>query len=203
MQYTTILTEIVIRSLLLQNQKKKKRARTAGVSASRAENLKKKIARRKAKLEGNNSFSNTSKNTFKPESDFLPISDEINELEGWARNPFVEVYEPKQITRNIVAVEQEAEIEEQAGLTTLDGLVIETAVRMVKKPLTINGQTFREGDLINDALIEKIENEQITFKVGKTRIIKRCWNIKKCFSSNLFYSYQFYLVREFQYSPAR
>ena len=158
---------------VVAKSKEKKRARTAGVSASRAENLKKKIARRKAKLEGNNSFSNTSKNTFKPESDFLPISDEINELEGWARNPFVEVYEPKQITRNIVAVEQEAEIEEQAGLTTLDGLVIETAVRMGEKAfVTINGQTFREGDLINDALIEKIENEQITFKVGKTRIIK-------------------------------
>jgi len=55
----------------------------------------------------------------------------------------------------------------------LDGLVIETAVRMGEKAfVTINGQTFREGDLINDALIEKIENEQITFKVGKTRIIK-------------------------------
>ena len=158
---------------VVTKSKEKKRARTAGVSASRAENLKKKIARRKAKLEGNNSFSNTSKNTFKPESDFLPISDEINELEGWARNTFVEVYEPKQITRNIVAAEQEAEIEEQAGLTTLDGLVIETAVRMGEKAfVTINGQTFREGDLINDALIEKIENEQITFKVGKTRIIK-------------------------------
>ena len=158
---------------VVTKSKEKKRARTAGVSASRAENLKKKIARRKAKLEGNNSFSNTSKNTFKPESDFLPISDEINELEGWARNPFVEVYEPKQITRNIVAAEEEAEIEEQAGLTTLDGLVIETAVRMGEKAfVTINGQTFREGDLINDALIEKIENEQITFKVGKTRIIK-------------------------------
>ena len=158
---------------VVTKSKEKKRARTAGVSASRAENLKKKIARRKAKLEGNNSVSNTSKNTFKPESDFLPISDEINELEGWARNPFVEVYEPKQVARNIVAVEQEAEIEEQAGLTTLDGLVIETAVRMGEKAfVTINGQTFREGDLINDALIEKIENEQITFKVGKTRIIK-------------------------------
>ena len=64
-------------------------------------------------------------------------------------------------------------MDEEAGLTTLDGLVIETAVRMGEKAfVTINGQTFREGDLINDALIEKIENEQITFKVGKTRIIK-------------------------------
>ena len=158
---------------VVTKSKEKKRARTAGVSASRAENLKKKIARRKAKLGGNNNTTKTTKSTFKPESDFLPISDEINELEGWARNPFVEVYEPKQISRNIAAVDQEAEIEEQAGLTTLDGLIIETAVRMGEKAfVTINGQTFREGDQINDALIEKIENEQITFKVGKTRIIK-------------------------------
>ena len=158
---------------VVTKSKEKKRARTAGVSASRAENLKKKIARRKAKLGGSNSTAKTTKSTFKPESDFLPISDEINELEGWARNPFVEVYEPKQISRNIAAVDQEAEIEEQAGLTTLDGLIIETAVRMGEKAfVTINGQTFREGDQINDALIEKIENEQITFKVGKTRIIK-------------------------------
>ena len=158
---------------IITKSKEKKRARTAGVSASRAENLKKKIARRKAKLGGSNNTAKTTKSTFKPESDFLPISDEINELEGWARNPFVEVYEPKQISRNIAAVDQEAEIEEQAGLTTLDGLIIETAVRMGEKAfVTINGQTFREGDQINDALIEKIENEQITFKVGKTRIIK-------------------------------
>ena len=158
---------------VITKSKEKKRARTAGVSASRAENLKKKVARRKAKLRGNNNTTKTTKSTFKPESDFLPISDEINELEGWARNPFVEVYEPKQISRNIAAVDQEAEIEEQAGLTTLDGLIIETAVRMGEKAfVTINGQTFREGDQINDALIEKIENEQITFKVGKTRIIK-------------------------------
>ena len=158
---------------VVTKSKEKKRARTAGVSASRAENLKKKIARRKAKLGGNNNTAKATKSAFKPESDFLPISDEINELEGWARNPFVEVYEPKQISRNIAAVDQEAEIEEQAGLTTLDGLIIETAVRMGEKAfVTINGQTFREGDQINDALIEKIENEQITFKVGKTRIIK-------------------------------
>jgi hypothetical protein len=158
---------------VVTKSKEKKRARTAGVSASRAENLKKKIARRKAKLGGSNNTAKTTKSTFKPESDFLPISDEINELEGWARNPFVEVYEPKQISRNIAVVDQDAEIEEQAGLTTLDGLIIETAVRMGEKAfVTINGQTFREGDQINDALIEKIENEQITFKVGKTRIIK-------------------------------
>ena len=157
---------------VVTKSKEKKRARTAGVSASRAENLKKKIERRKAKLGGQTSVK-TSTSNFKPESDFLPISNEITELEGWARNPFVEVYEPKAISQSVVNIDQEAEMEEQAGLTTLDGLIIETAVRMGEKAfVTINGQTFREGDLINNALIEKIENEQITFKVGKTRIIK-------------------------------
>ena len=157
---------------VVTKSKEKKRARTAGVSASRAENLKKKIERRKAKLGGQTSVK-TSTSNFKPESDFLPISNEITELEGWARNPFVEVYEPKTISKSVVNIDQEAEMEEQAGLTTLDGLIIETAVRMGEKAfVTINGQTFREGDLINDALIEKIENEQITFKIGKTRIIK-------------------------------
>ena len=157
---------------VVTKSKEKKRARTAGVSASRAENLKKKIERRKAKLGGQTSVK-TSTSNFKPESDFLPISNEITELEGWARNPFVEVYEPKTISKSVVNIDQEAEMEEQAGLTTLDGLIIETAVRMGEKAfVTINGQTFKEGDLINDALIEKIENEQITFKIGKTRIIK-------------------------------
>tara|TARA_B100001142_G_C14121461_1_gene573191 strand:- start:276 stop:857 length:582 start_codon:yes stop_codon:yes gene_type:complete len=157
---------------VVTKSKEKKRARTAGVSASRAENLKKKIERRKAKY-GEPTSVKTSTSNFKPESDFLPISNEITELEGWARNPFVEVYEPKAISQSVVNIDQEAEMEEQAGLTTLDGLIIETAVRMGEKAfVTINGQTFREGDLINNALIEKIENEQITFKVGKTRIIK-------------------------------
>ena len=153
--------------------KVKKRARTAGVSAGRAETLKRKAQRRKEKFEKEHGKLPTTSD-FTAQAGFLPISNEIEDLEGWARNPFVEVYEPKTMTKKrVVDIAQESELEEQAGLTTLDGLVIETAVRMGEKAfVTINGQTFREGDLINDALIEKIENEQITFKVGKTRIIK-------------------------------
>ena len=104
----------------------------------------------------------------------MPISDDVAALEGWSRNPFVEVYEPPSITytnpnRDIETIEKI----EKPVFTSLDGLIIETAVRMGDKAfVTINGQTFTEGDLINDALIEKIENEQITFKIGKIRIIK-------------------------------
>ena len=38
--------------------------------------------------------------------------------------------------------------------------------------VTINGQTFKEGDLINNVVIERIENEKIIFRMGKTKIIK-------------------------------
>ena len=101
----------------------------------------------------------------------MPISDDVAVLEGWSRNPFVEVYKPP--SRINANRNQDIEMDEKPVFTSLDGLIIETAIRMGDKAyVTINGQTFTEGDLINDALIEKIENEQITFKIGKTRIIK-------------------------------
>ena len=111
--------------------------------------------------------------------DFNEIANEYASLDGWSRNPFVDVYKPKPIAsikipeKNIQMVQKEIAKEETFELNALDRLNIETAVRMGEKAfVTINGKTFREGDLINDALIEKIENEQITFKVGTTRIIK-------------------------------
>jgi len=141
---------------------KKKRPGTARVSITRGIDLQKRIAERKNKNE---------KGNFTPKEGFLPISDDVAVLEGWSRNPFVEVYEPPSITK--ANPNQDIELAEKPVFTSLDGLIIETAVRMGDKAfVTINGQTFTEGDLINDALIEKIENEQITFKVGKTRIIK-------------------------------
>ena len=158
------------KTVVSKSKKSKKRARTAGVSSDRAKNLKRRFDKRMEKL----GITDTkgAKSNFTANSDFLPISSEISELEGWARNPFVEVYEPKSANEKST-IAKDVEMDEQAGLLTLDGLVIETAVLMGEKAfVTINGQTFTVGDQINNALIEKIENEQITFKVGKTRIIK-------------------------------
>mgnify|MGYP001171803231 FL=1 len=151
--------------VVTKTKKKKKRARTAGVSLTRGVDLKKKIEARKQSEE---------KKNFTPQEGFLPISDDVAALEGWSRNPFVEVYEPPPMTKANPNRDIESnEKVEHSVFTSLDGLIIETAIRMGDKAfVTINGQTFTEGDLINDALIEKIENEQVTFKIGKTRIIK-------------------------------
>ena len=154
-------------------KKKNRRARTAGVSASSA-----KVRKMYSKA------SNTKKTQQKRQEnkvivstdDFTTISDEYNSLDGWARNPFVEVYEPKPIAsvKKEKIIEQAVQvIEKPLEINSLDQLKIETAVRMGQKAfVTINGETFEEGDLINDALIEKIENEKVTFKIGKTRVIK-------------------------------
>ena len=154
-------------------KKKNRRARTAGVSASSA-----KVRKMYSKA------SNTKKTQQKTQEnkvvvstdDFTTISDEYNSLDGWARNPFVEVYEPKPISsvKKEKIIEQAVQvIEKPLEINSLDQLKIETAVRMGQKAfVTINGETFEEGDLINDALIEKIENEKVTFKIGKTRVIK-------------------------------
>ena len=154
-------------------KKKNRRARTAGVSASSA-----KVRKMYSKA------SNTKKTQQKTQEnkvivstdDFTTISDEYNSLDGWARNPFVEVYEPKPIAsvKKEKIIEQAVQvIEKPLEINSLDQLKIETAVRMGQKAfVTINGETFEEVDLINDALIEKIENEKVTFKIGKTRVIK-------------------------------
>ena len=142
----------------------KKRPSTARVSLTRAENLKRKVRERSDKKDKKDR-----KDKIIPQEDFLPISDDISMLEGWSRNPFVEVYKPPSISQKIT----DQTIVEEPVFTTLDGLNIETAVRMGDKAyVTINGQTFTEGDLINNILIERIENQKITFRVGKTRIIK-------------------------------
>ena len=150
-------------------KKKKKRARTAGASKLSAKRLAM-IEERKKKL-GILDEKSSSKNY-----DQIPIEipDDVSNLEGWSRNPFIAVYEPLALAnKSMNSDRKKIDEEEESGLITLDGLIIETAVRMGEKAfVTINGQIFTEGDKINNALIEKIDNEQITFKVGKTRIIK-------------------------------
>ena len=63
-------------------------------------------------------------------------------------------------------------VQDQAILD-LDDLRIESVAKLGEKVFVIiNGQRFKEGDLINNLRIESIESQKITFIMGKTRIIK-------------------------------
>ena len=139
----------------------KKRAKTARVDLNRIATLRAKAAKI-AKL-------NERKSGIIPRTDFKPISDEILALEGWGRNPFIPVKEkPMELPQ-----QTQKEFAQDQAILDLDDLRIESVAKLGKKVFVIiNGQRFKEGDLINNLRIELIESQKITFLMGKTRIIK-------------------------------
>ena len=139
----------------------KKRAKTARVDLNRIATIRAK-AEKIAKL-------NERKSGIIPQTDFKPISDEILALEGWGRNPFIPVKEkPMELPQ-----ETQKEFVQDQAISDLDDLRIESVAKLGKKVFVIiNGQRFKEGDLINNLRIESIESQKITFIMGKTRIIK-------------------------------
>jgi len=139
----------------------KKRAKTARVDLNRIATLRAKAAKI-SKL-------NERKSGIIPRTDFKPISDEILALEGWGRDPFIPVKEKP------MALPQETQKEfvQERAISDLDDLRIESVAKLGEKVFVIiNGQRFREGDRINNLLIESIKNQKVTFLMGKTRIIK-------------------------------
>ncbi len=119
-------------------------------------------------------------------ADLTQVSDEISGLQGWSRNPFISAAEPIKIRSRTVIKKPSivnqankpeqnipAIVIEENELSGVDNLNIETIARVGKKVFVIiNGQRLKEGDLINNLLIESIDNQKITFKMGNTTIIK-------------------------------
>ena len=139
----------------------KKRPKTARVDLNRIATIKAKAAKI-AKL-------NERKSGIIPQTGFKPISDEILALEGWGRDPFIPVKEkPMELPQ-----ETQKEFVQDQAISDLDDLRIESVAKLGNKVFVIiNGQRFKEGDLINNLRIESIESQKITFIMGKTRIIK-------------------------------
>ena len=139
----------------------KARPKTSRISRERI----KRVRAKSAKLEA----SKTRKNQINFQADFAPLSDEILALEGWGRNPFVPV---KEKPRDLIQETQKEFVQDQA-ISDLNDLRIESVAKLGDKVFVIiNGQRFKEGDLINNLRIELIESQRITFIMGKTRIIK-------------------------------
>ena len=154
--------------------KGKDRPRTAKAGRGRAKNRALANAAKQKDLERSKQLA---------ESELTDISEEILNLEGWSRNPFISVAQPVKVKPR--AVIQEPIIEDfpketvseitfqEEELTGVESLNIETVASVGEKVFVIiNGQRLREGDLINNLLIESIDNQKITFKMGNTTIIK-------------------------------
>jgi hypothetical protein len=154
--------------------KGKDRPRTAKAGRGRAKNRALANAAKQKDLERSKQLA---------ESELTDVSEEILNLEGWSRSPFISVAQPVKVKPR--AVIQEPIIEDfpketvseitfqEEELTGVESLNIETVASVGEKVFVIiNGQRLREGDLINNLLIESIDNQKITFKMGNTTIIK-------------------------------
>ena len=154
--------------------KGKDRPRTAKAGRGRAKNRALANAAKQKDLERSKQLA---------ESELTDVSEEILNLEGWSRNPFISVAQPVKVKPK--AVIQEPIIEDfpketvseitfqEEELTGVESLNIETVASVGEKVFVIiNGQRLKEGDLINNLLIESIDNQKITFKMGNTTIIK-------------------------------
>ena len=157
-----------------KNPKGKDRPRTAKAGRGRAKNRALANAAKQKDLERSKQLA---------ESELTDVSEEILNLEGWSRNPFISAAQPVKVKPR--AVIQEPIIEDfpketvseitfqEEELTGVESLNIETVASVGEKVFVIiNGQRLREGDLINNLLIESIDNQKITFKMGNTTIIK-------------------------------
>lgn len=113
--------------------------------------------------------SNTRNGSNAQTKDLLPIPESVATLSGWNRNPFIE-----EKTQILTPLDNETgKTKQTPNISELDNLNITSVAKMGNKVFVIiNGQRFQEGDFINNVLIESIESQKITFKLGKTRIIK-------------------------------
>ena len=100
-----------------------------------------------------------------------PIPQTALSINGWYRNPFTS--DP--IGQHAIGIGiTNAPIDEKiALLNNLEQYNVEIFLEFGgNKIVEIDGKRFREGEYLNDILIEKIENRQITFRMGKIQVIK-------------------------------
>ena len=149
----------------------RERPKTARVSLERIKRIKEKSAKLAKSKE--------QKSEINPQADFLPIPEDLLALEDedWEHDPFIEKREEITVSPEKIKSEQDMYVSEMSTTTQamadLEQLKIESVMKLGEKVLVIiNGQSFTEGETVNNILIESIESKKITFRMGNKRVIK-------------------------------
>ena len=116
------------------------------------------------------------KNNYKS---FKPISDDKKSDFVWTRNPFDSALEEKTTTSSSAGGLQnqpsspDNPLVKQSDLQGVSDLKIESVAIIGETAIVIiNGYRYREGDRISSLTIDKIEPNKITFRSGRTQIIR-------------------------------
>ena len=104
-----------------------------------------------------------------------------SQLVGWQRNPFNSVAlssEADTEAGGSITSEKQQDIEKSILLKNLERYNVEIVAEFNnEKVVLIDNRRFRQGErLNNDILIERIENDQITFRNGNTTVTRAVGN---------------------------
>ena len=92
----------------------------------------------------------------------------------WSRNPFNSKMKADNIVKTNTAQDNPGgPLIKQSSIRGVNALKIESVAIIGETSIVIiNGYRYREGDTVNNLIIEKIEREKITFRSGKSLIIR-------------------------------
>lgn len=103
-----------------------------------------------------------------------------SQLVGWQRNPFNTVALSNEADMDGVSIdsEKEKDIEKSILLKNLERYNVEIVAEFNnEKIVLIDSRRFRQGEYLNDdILIDRIENDQITFRNGSTTVTRNVGN---------------------------
>ena len=107
-------------------------------------------------------------------------SSRSSQLVGWQRNPFnnVALSSEADVESGSINSEKQQYIEKSILLKNLERYNVEIVAEFNnEKVVLIDNRRFRQGDYLNnDILIERIENDQITFRNGNTTVTRNVGN---------------------------
>lgn len=156
-------------------------SKSSGSSSSKA-TRKAKIQRPKKVTAPNTTLANSapkSKNTTSISSSRRRASIS-SQLVGWQRNPFNAVAKSSEadIDGASISTEEEKDIEKSILLKNLERYNVEIVAEFNnEKIVLIDNRRFRQGEYLNsDILIDRIENDQITFRNGSTTVTRNVGN---------------------------
>ena len=103
-----------------------------------------------------------------------------SQLVGWQRNPFNTVAKSSEadIDGTSISTEEEKDIEKSILLKNLERYNVEIVAEFNnEKIVLIDNRRFRQGEYLNsEILIDRIENDQITFRNGSTTVTRNVGN---------------------------
>ena len=107
-------------------------------------------------------------------------SSRSSQLVGWQRNPFnsVALSSEADVESGSINSEKQQDIEKSILLKNLERYNVEIVAEFNnEKVVLIDNRRFRQCDYLNnDILIERIENDQITFRNGNTTVTRNVGN---------------------------